>query len=199
MANVSHCTEQEYLEVQNIVEDLVRIKSRKFAKRYLSHEDIAQEIRIKCWKAIPTFDTEKGQSLKTYLNVVTENVLRNLMRDKFATFSPPCKKRCDHYDAAGRPTDKAHLCPTFKRYFAAYKKKCAVRMPASVDSAFKSSAEGMPCNHDYLAQLELDISIRTALKAVHPRLVEFYEELISGQKIPHKIKVQIQSIVRGVL
>jgi hypothetical protein len=187
------------MEAQRIVEDLVRIKSYKFAKRYLGPDDIAQEIRIKCWKALPTFDKEKGQSLKTYLNVVTENHLRNLMRDKFATFNPPCKKKCDHYDAKGAPTEDAASCPIFVKYLKAYKRKCSVRMPSSVDSVFESTAEGMGVVSTVFAQIDLDLSIRQALIRTSPGLVPFYIDLTMGKKIPYKIRNQIQVIVKEIL
>lgn len=188
-----------YKEISPIVEDLVRIKSYKFRKRFIGRDDVAQEIRLKCWKSLPSFDPERGQSIKTFLNVCTENHLRNLMRDTFATFNPPCKKTCDHYDENGRPTRSAYECEIFTTYYKKYQRKCAIRMPASVDSAFESSGEGMPIDSDHTTKIDLDISIRNNIEKDAPELLEQYEILISGGKIPRDIKIKIRDVVRGVI
>ena len=196
-------TELTYKDIADVVEDLVRIKSRKYAKRYIGYEDIAQEIRIKCWKSISSYDSDKGQSIKTYLNVCTENHLRNIIRDKFATFNPPCKKTCAHYDDNGRATKDAEFCKAYVNYLAKYKRKCSVRMPFSIDSVFRNTAEGISSfcveEQDKNLYYDLDDEIKNLLGRKDRDLLVYYEILKEGKKIPRNAHSKILSLVKEIV
>ena len=188
-----------YEDIESVVEDLARIKRKKYAKRFIDADDIAQEVRIKCWKSIHIYDPERGQSIRTFLNVCTENHLRNLMRDNFVTFNPPNKKDPEYFSKSGKPTEKALNDEKIQKYIKRYKRKRAVKMPASVDRVFANTAEGMPCTHDHTGRVNLDVSIRQTLDDKHPRVAKYYDILIAGGLVPKTIKIQIQEIVQEIL
>jgi len=188
-----------YEDIESVVEDLARIKRKKYARRFIDADDIAQEVRIKCWKSIHVYDPERGQSIRTFLNVCTENHLRNLMRDNFVTFNPPNKKDPEYFDQSGKPTEKALKDIRIQKYLKRYKRKRAVKMPASVDRVFANTAEGMPCTHDHAGHVNLDVSIRQILFDRHPKVIQYYDILITGGAIPKSIKIQIQEVVEEIL
>ena len=188
-----------YEDIESVVEDLARIKRKKYARRFIDADDIAQEVRIKCWKSIHIYDPERGQSIRTFLNVCTENHLRNLMRDNFVTFNPPYKKDPEYFDKSGQPTEKALRDEKIQKYMRRYKRKRAVKMPASVDRVFANTAEGMPCTHDHAGHVNLDVSIRQVLRDKLPKCVEYYDVLITGGSVPKFIRVQIQQVVKEIM
>ncbi len=192
-----------YGEIEGVVEDLVRIKSRKFAKGFLAQDDIAQEIRIKCYNSIDNFDPQKGQSIKTFLNICTENHLRNLIRDRFAKFDPPCRKRgCFHYDPMGRPTEDSIKCPEYLKYMEKYSRKCSVRMPCSIEESWTSSNDSFLTGGDIEAS-DLNMSIRDTLIAEFPDnyevMITAYENMIKGKKVMKGVKIKIQKAVAKLL
>lgn len=193
----------DYNTAEPIVEDLVRIKSRKFAKGFLSQEDIAQEIRIKCFTSLDNFDPQRGQSLKTFLNICTENHLRNLIRDKFAKFDPPCRnKGCSHYDVNGRPTKDANNCSAFVKYMEKYSRKCNVRMPRIMDESWADTDRRLEVSCEVGAS-DLNMSIREMLVTEFPDnfeiMIEAYENMIAGKNVLKGLKFKIQRAVSKLL
>lgn len=193
-----------YDEIAPIVEDLVRIKSKKFTRGFLAQDDIAQEIRIKCYSSIGSYNPAKGQSIKTFLNVCTENHLINLMRDKFAKFNPPCKNRgCKHYEATGIPTEEAKSCPSFMKYVSKYVRKCAVRMPTAIEEFWNEDKSSSMFNDKTFEWTDINLSIMEIFKSDFPkdfdRLYILYQDMMEGKEVSAKDKESIQSVVAKVL
>jgi hypothetical protein len=193
-----------YNEIDPIVEDLVRIKSKKYAKGFLSQDDISQEIRIKCYTSMTSYNESKGQSVKTFLNVCTENHLKNLMRDKFAKFNPPCKnKGCSHYTATGSPTDKSKECPSFMKYYQKYVRKCAVRMPVYMDDFWCDNNESAHRNEEAFEWTDINISLMDIFTREYPndcqRLFSCYQSLLNGDEISEIDKDIIKKVAARVL
>jgi len=121
------------------------------------------------------------------------------MRDNFVTFNPPYKKDPEYFDKSGQPTEKALRDEKIQKYMRRYKRKRAVKMPASVDRVFANTAEGMPCTHDHAGHVNLDVSIRQVLRDKLPKCVEYYDVLITGGSVPKFIRVQIQQVVKEIM
>ena len=186
-----------YEEAEKVIEDLVRIKGRKYSKRYLDVDDIAQEIRIKCWKILDKFCPEKGQSLKTFLNVATENHLRNCIRDNFGTFSPPHKKDAEYF-VDGRPTAKALGDPLVQKYLLRFSRKRAVNFPASIEHCEIEKEDKHLFYDDTKAEsIELDLSVRDILR--DDDLIEGYEILMTGGRVSPVLKERIQFLISEYL
>ena len=193
----------QYEEIEGVIEDLVRIKSKKFSKGFLSQDDIAQEIRLKCFLSMDAYDPSMGKTIKTYLNVCTENHLKNLMRDKFAKFDPPCRRRgCPHYDVLGKPTDESYRCPSFVKYMEKYARKCASRMPCSIEDSWGESSPEV-FSSDEISSAELNLSIIDCLQREFPenapQMISYYQDMVAGKKILKSAKAKIQRAVAELI
>lgn len=131
-------TEEHAVE---IAEHLIRIKADKFKFRGYEREDIEQEIFFACVKALPKFDRDKmkGNPMK-FFNMVTENHLRNLKRDKLYAFRPPCE-RCKHAKNKDGKYEKQRCnlfknskdkCSEYQDYLKAFDTKVNLSNPISL-------------------------------------------------------------------
>ena len=60
-------------------EPIIKAESHKYNIKGLTHEDIAQEIRIKLWLKEKQFNPNKS-SYKTWANKVMRNCIKDIMR-----------------------------------------------------------------------------------------------------------------------
>ena len=184
-----------YDDISSIIEELVAVKCRKYATGYISYEDIAQEVRIKCWKVMGRYD-EKFGKLKPWLNVVTENHLKNLIRDKFCMFTPPKRRNPEYFDAHGTPTQKALNDPKVRSYLVAYDRKKSIKRPLSIDGKYESAAEGVRSSAGSFEAIDLDISIREILQEHDDALLETYEKILVGAKVKPIERLALQNAIR---
>jgi DNA-directed RNA polymerase specialized sigma24 family protein len=126
-----------YEQASDTIEEIIKIKAHLWQKSYISRDDIAQELRLKCWYLLEKYDPARGKSLKSFLNSCTQNFLRNLIRDSFSKFDPPCKKECTHYEANGVPTKDSIFCPRYTKYLAYYNTKTSLRCPINTRYNFR--------------------------------------------------------------
>jgi len=74
---------------------LVKVKAHKETFDCWETEDIAQEIRIICVKALPKFNADRASDVKgvvNYFGTCVDNRLRNVKRDNYIRFTPPFPK-----------------------------------------------------------------------------------------------------------
>lgn len=64
-----------------MTEELAKIKARKYEFGYFDADDIKQEIWISINRSIDKYDPERTKRPQTFFNVVSENYLKNLVRD----------------------------------------------------------------------------------------------------------------------
>jgi len=131
-----HGDELTEADVLEICEHLIRMKAQKFVFKGYDKEDIAQEIRLSCLKAWPKFEKGKmkGSPIK-FFNMVSENHLRNLKRDKLYAFRPPCE-RCEfrnkkNKDKCDKFKDKMQ-CKLFTDYLLAFETKVNLANPITL-------------------------------------------------------------------
>jgi DNA-directed RNA polymerase specialized sigma24 family protein len=88
-----------YDDIHDIVEALVRIKARRYAVGYMTAEDIAQEIRLKCFLLLPKFNANRvTKTPMQFFNTCTDNDLRNKRRDLYDIQTPCSPHRCEYFD-----------------------------------------------------------------------------------------------------
>jgi len=82
-----------YDDIVDIVEYLVRTKSYSYSFGCWTPEDIGQEIRIICFKAIEHFDSTRVEPdrWKNFFGRCVDNSLKNLKRDNYLRTSPPVR------------------------------------------------------------------------------------------------------------
>lgn len=82
-----------YKSVEDTIEQIADAKAYQYRKvGYFDQDDIRQEIRIKCWTALPRFDPACGANLKVFLSVCGENRIRDIRRSVLYKHNRPCFK-----------------------------------------------------------------------------------------------------------
>lgn len=77
-------------EVLDSIEIVVKGLASKFRFGYYSNEDMAQETRLECIKALDKYDPTRNASLRTFLWTHARNRLSNLKRNKHERQDKPC-------------------------------------------------------------------------------------------------------------
>lgn len=97
-----------YEDIEEIVEYLVKVKSRSYAFDVYEEDDIAQEIRIICLNALSKFDPSKVGGIdkwKNFFGRCVDNGLKNLKRDNYVRASFPHKKKLESLDYDDNSSD----------------------------------------------------------------------------------------------
>ena len=183
-----------YGDVSAIVEALVNIEGRRHPIPGYDHEDIAQEIRLECFRAMQHFDSKRiGPSPYKFLERCVRNFLYNMRRGIYVPNNPPCV-RCKFWNKKDRSCKIDEVgCEKIVQYRKKMATKAAIRKPASLEI----DLEDGKCSMDINAMI-LDENIRANLSE---ELIVHYELLISGnsKQVPHYIKKQIREKVKKLI
>ena len=90
-----------YEDIEDIVEYLVKVKSRFYSFDCYTEEDIAQEIRIICFRALEKFDPAKvggRDKWQNFFGRCVDNGLKNLKRDNYIRVSFPYRKKLEQLE-----------------------------------------------------------------------------------------------------
>lgn len=177
-----------YSDITDIVEALANTEGRRYPIPGMDHDDIAQEIRLECFRVLPYFNASRiGPSPYKYLQTCVRNFLYNMRRGIWVPNNPPCV-RCPLWDKLKRTCTINEIgCDKIVQYRENMAAKADLRRPASLDEDVVDNIQDMQIDATLLDQ-----SIRESLPS---NLVSFYEKLIKGEKIPARIKRQIRVIV----
>lgn len=181
-----------YDDVSDVVEAIVHTEGRKYPIPGMDFEDIAQEIRLECVRVLQFYEADRiGPSPYKFLQTCIKNFLFNKRRGIWVPNNPPCV-RCPLWDKANRTCMIDEVdCDKIVQYRANMAVKAALKQPNSLE------VDIIDIDRDEEVEaVILDNSIRDALP---PHLIEYYDKLISGQKIPPNIKKQIRDIVTEII
>lgn len=145
----------DYEAASAIIERIAKNKAR-FHKKigYLDADDIAQEVRIKCWAALEKYDPAKNQSdVEPFLWVCAENRIRDLRRSIVYNHNKPCF-RCPFWNEVAAQSGM-HDC-----FVYSYKYDC--------DKYSK---------HERFVQLKLALSHPSDIEHLDPNNLGLYEEI----------------------
>lgn len=123
-----------YAKAQETIETVADNKARQFSRvAWLESDDVKQEVRIKCYKILHTYEPKKGD-LQAYLAKCAEYRLRDIRRSLQYKHNPPCV-RCPLWDAKAAKEGK-HDCTEFKNKmdcdkFARHERYVQVKLSAS--------------------------------------------------------------------
>lgn len=123
-----------YSDIEHIVEYLVGVKSHMYTFDCYSSEDIGQEIRIICLRAIEHFDFERVQPDKwaNFFGRCVDNALKNLKRDNYIRFQSPCKSDCKFLHG---PSDQlSKVCRKWLKHQNTVGRKKNVKNPLNIDN-----------------------------------------------------------------
>ena len=124
-----------YEKHYDTIEELAELNRNK-TFIFFTEEDIMQEVRIICLKALEKFDEEKS-SVRTYLSRCVSNQLKNLKRDKYFRLDNPCiKSKCPMYNVFQKQcTSNTYpsICPLIKKSEEKIKKQIGAVNNATIE------------------------------------------------------------------
>lgn len=181
-----------YSDISDIVEALVYTEGKRFPIPGYDHDDIAQEIRMECFRVLPYFDaTRIGPSPYKYLQTCIRNFLYNMRRGIWVPNNPPCV-RCPLWDKLRRTCTIDEIgCDKIVQYRENMAAKADLRKPTSLEDDVLDNSQDQETD-----AMLLDQSIRDTLPH---NLLPFYAKMLVGEKIPARIKRQIRLIVVEII
>ncbi len=164
-----------YEDIHDIVERLVSLKSNNYTFDHFTADDIGQEIRMICLRALKHFDMEKIEKEKwpNFFGRCVDNGLKNLKRDKYVRFTPSCTGDCNllHGDEF-LTSELDSVCKKWQKFKKNLKRKLSIKHPVNVDVAFsvmrtKGGEEDVE-NKEMLNRLmaKLDLKMQKKILAV---------------------------------
>jgi len=150
--------------IERVVEVIVYIKHTQIPD--MDADDIAQEIRLKCWTALDQYNKKQG-ALYHFLLQVARNHVYNLKRGIWVPNNPPCV-RCDKRQKENVRCERNDICMKMRKYRRSMKIKASLRV----------------CPHSgidqYITDTTLDYDAYEAL--VNTIGLEKYQQMIDGHK-----------------
>lgn len=190
-----------YDDVQDIIEKIVAIKCARWSFPGCDSDDIAQEVRILCFKALQKYDPAKeNKGIFYFLAKSVDNGLYNKGRGVYFDNNPPCT-RCPEYN---KETKECCGSERYLKYRKNMERRRAIDNPIIFSSVVDKGdgEEGVEsleqCEVSSTGFIDLDEHIRTNLD---PDLIGYYDDMVSGQVslVPSRIKRKIRNQIREIL
>lgn len=182
-------------EVSGVIENIANKEAKIAARSRIERDDLRQEIRMACIKALGQFDASRiGPSPFAFLLRCAKNHLYNLSRGTLVPNNPPCT-RCPCWDKAKKICTKNDSgCEKMDGYQKSMQAKAAIKHPdnlgdyESIDIVRSGDVEAY----------ELYSSIQDRLPS---HLLEDFNKMINGQlkELTSKRRAQIRKIIRELL
>jgi hypothetical protein len=129
--------ELKYSDIEDIIEYLVATKSHSFSFDVFGADDIAQEIRIICYRALQHFDANRvGKDRWTnFFGRCVDNGLKNLKRDNYIRPSTPCGIECNALHGEQHLiTNVAGVCKRWLKDRENHFKRIGIMHPVCIES-----------------------------------------------------------------
>jgi hypothetical protein len=126
-----------YKDIEEIVEYLVASKSKGYAFDVFGPDDIGQEIRIICFKALNHFDTARIERDRwtNFFGRCVDNGLKNLKRDNYIRPATPCPPECAWLHGEEYLTSQVDgVCKRWLKHKENIQKRISVIHPVNIDS-----------------------------------------------------------------
>lgn len=184
-----------YVAVSGIIETIAATEKYVYIPG-TEPDDLAQEVRMACVKAIPRYDSTRiGPSPFKFFQIIAKNRLYNMRRGFLVPNNPPCV-RCEYWERESKSCIIQEAeCAKIVRFRRQMTVKAALKQPASLEADLLDSKHCVAMDVDAFI---LDDSIRDLLP---PELIFPYEALVSGlgDEVTTREKVRIRHVVRELL
>lgn len=131
-----------YDDVATIIEQIAESKARQAGQiAYYDFEDLKQEVRLKCFTSLRSYDPSRSRAKITmFLSVCADNRIKDIRRSVIYKHGCPCY-RCQYWDeeasASGlydcvRFTAKT-MCPKMRRHTQYVHSKMSINSPGFLD------------------------------------------------------------------
>jgi len=181
-----------YADVQDVIEAIVYKEGRRQPIPGMDFEDTAQEVRLECIRVLQFYDASRiGPSPYKYLQTCVRNFLFNKRRGIWVPNNPPCV-RCPLWDKVRKTCTIDEVgCDKIDQYRQNMATKADLRRPRSLQFDVSDNQ-----HEEDVDAMVLDQSIRDALPS---HLIDAYNKMLAGEKIPQRFKKQIRDIATGVI
>lgn len=182
----------EYSDISDIVEALVNTEGRRYPIPDMDRDDIAQEIRLECFRVLSYYEPARiGPSPYKFLQTCVRNFLYNMRRGIWVPNNPPCS-RCPLWDRVKKVCVINEVgCEKIINYRANMAAKADLRRPVNIENEILDNIQDQENDASILNQSILD--------TLPKHLIPYYEKLISGQKISHRMKTKIREFVIEII
>jgi hypothetical protein len=187
-----------YSDIEEIVEYLVKTKSRTYSFDCYTEEDIGQEIRIICLKKLDDFDSSrvKEDKIQNFFGRCVDNALKNLKRDNYLRTSPPCRGDCDALHGDQFINETGLVCKKWLRFRNNLQRKIKVKHPIPIEVIGDNVKDS---NHQ--EEIESRDLEKHVLESVPEELKDYLILMMDGKgkQVPRKEKKRIQIFIKRIL
>jgi DNA-directed RNA polymerase specialized sigma24 family protein len=188
-----------YEDISEIVEYLVATKAYQNTFDCYESDDIAQEIRIICLKALDHFDMSKvkDNKLVNFFGRCVDNSLKNLKRDKYIRYTPPCDNDCSYlHGDEYLDGDLAKVCKRWIKFKKKIRRQASIKNPISVEHA--SEPIRAP---DFSEMIEAEDLKQYFMRNLDDELKPYFIDILRGDRrdIPVKYRHKIQRAIKKFL
>lgn len=179
------------------IERVVRRISPDFTFGSQTLEDIQQEVRMTCWKAVFSFVGHKAALYQFFL-VSSTRAMINLKRNNFSRSEPPCHK-CVFFEPKAQHDCRAFAektdCERWALFLKSNKTKSTLADPA-IEAIFEQTIPEEDVVLDAVVVNELRHLIDTKLDV---KLRTDYLKLVSGAYLPTYRKEKLVAALKEIL
>lgn len=181
-----------------IMEEVISHKVRKASYMVPSmydSDDIAQEMRIACWKGLEKFDTSRVEDhavsgvIRVFMRRCIDHRIYNLRRSVYLPNNPPCN-RCQYWQNKECAIYE-YDCERIQNYRDTLKRRQRLDKPA----AYKGQGEKFSDGDSQASDLSMAIEERLESSS----LVLKYRRLIAGHTIDNESLEKIRAVTKEVL
>lgn len=188
----------DYKDIEDIVEYLVRTKSNTYAFDCYTPEDIAQEIRIICYKSLDKLDPDrvKDGKLQNFFGRCVDNGLKNLKRDNYVRASSPYKKKYEQLEDGDKSPEAELIREKWQHHQNNIKKKLAIKHAVPIDGLAE-----LINNDRFQKEMEYKDLERHLLEIAGDDVAGPLKLILSGQisKVSRSEKRKVQQFVKKTL
>ena len=186
-----------YKDIETIVEYLVKVKARDYTFDCFEIDDIGQEIRIICFKALDHFDFEKVKENKlvNFFGRCVDNRLHNLRRDRYIRFSSPCNSDCDMLHGGEDDSDLSKMCKRWLKHQERIEQQKIIKNPVSIELV------GDLKDNKFEKNIEAEDIKRFLIDNIEDNLRPGLIKILTGnsKRVPIKYRREIQASVKIIM
>jgi hypothetical protein len=188
----------KYEDIADIVEYLVRTKSSSYSFDCYTPEDIAQEIRIICFRSLDKLDLErvKDGKLQNFFGRCVDNGLKNLKRDNYVRASSPYKKKFEQLEDEDKSEEAEFIREKWQHHQNNIKRRLAIKHAVPIDGLSE-----LINNDRFQKEMEYKDLERYLLEAASDDIIIPLKLILNGKiaKISRNEKRRVQQFVKKLL
>lgn len=181
-------------EISGVIEVIAIQESRLAGRSHMEIDDLQQEIRLACIKALHKFDPSRiGPSPYAFLKRCAKNHIYNLNRGTYVPNNPPCV-RCPLWDRQNKICSiNEEGCTKIADYRSNMESKAAIKHPDHLGDYDTTDVD-----NNCIEAFILDHSIRETLPK---NLIDDYNLMLSGRssEISPRNRSKIRKMVKAML